>query len=85
MVFVRTGRSSDTIWWTPLRECAETSCKSSGYVIGGYYDSWCKRFGCGWRQSHVTELDNNLSGWVQVRVDDSDQEGWIEERFIIWD
>ncbi len=85
IVFVRTGRASDTIWWTSLRECAETSCKSSGYVIGGYYDSWCQRFGCGWRQSHVTELDNNLNGWVRLRVDDSGQEGWIEERFIIWD
>ncbi len=85
IVFVRTGRASDTIWWTSLRECAETSCKSSGYVIGGYYDSWCQRFGCGWRQSHVTELDNNLNGWVRLRVDDSGQKGWIEERFIIWD
>lgn len=85
IVFVRTGRASDTIWWTPLRECADAACKSSGYVIGGYYDSWCQRFGCGWRQSHVTELDDNLSGWVQVRVTESGQEGWIEERFIIWD
>jgi hypothetical protein len=33
----------------------------------------------------VTELDNNLNGWVRLRVDDSGQEGWIEERFIIWD
>ena len=60
-----------------------SACSDGAYVIGGYLDSWCKRFGCGWRQSHVTELDN-VSGWVQVRVDDSGQEGWIEDRFIIW-